>query len=421
MSKAIINSIRQAIQNKTVSRWEEVGFNGYAVISMGVGKSKIIAQAINRYVEVCGQPVGDPPIVALVNSQTLRDSELPAELKKWGCLHPVKIACYQTAYKWKKKHIGLLLADELDFALSDRGAYAAIFRNNTHGAFLGLTGTMVAKKFEQSVDIFKAFPFMDYPLRKAHEDGILNPVKVWIHEVPLGSDPYDGTPYGESAKYRWIDGKIRAAKQGISNAWANKKTAINLGYPYDEYEKEITSLGFTKQWWESSGGNPNSRLNLMQTALSLRYYAKALKEDLLSNDAANTVILFAQLTNEIDALTENGFHGKNNDPTLVPRFNAGEIREIGAVKKVNRGVNFVNLNNAVIHSFNSSLTDALQGYIGRMVRLDPEKTAHVHFLVSVYEWKGEKHYCQNAFWLSDILCDRELMHLEKQIITLNYL
>jgi len=385
---------------------------------MGVGKSKIIADAINSFVDKHGVPEAHWPIVILVNSEFLRDDELPKELEKWGCKHKVKIACYQTAYRWKNKEIGLLICDELDYALSDSGGYAKVFEKNKFDFFLGMTGSLIPSKFEKSLSVFSVPPFMRYTLKNAQEDGVVNRVKMWIHEVPLTTEVYEGTPYGEISKYKWITKNILQAKHEISKLYAIKNELYHRGEDYSHIEQSIFKEKNKKKYWEFSPANPNSRMSMMRNTKSLNDYAKKLKENLLQSNKDAKVIVFAQLTKIVDEITKHQYHGKKADKSIIDRFNEGDVSELGVVKKVHRGINFQGLNNAVVHSYTSSMTDALQAYVGRLVRLPIEELGHIHFLVSYYHNGDEKMYCQNAYWLGEIVGNVDLNHIEKQIVNL---
>lgn len=413
------NSIQNSVQKKVLDLWFFHHCFGYGLVSMGVGKSKIIADCLNEYVKRFGMPPNKMPIVILVNSKYLRDTELPAELKKWGCEVKVKIACYQTAHRWVEKDIGLLIADELDYALADQGKYSNVFKKNEFRHFLGMTGTLIPDKFAESLSIFKQGLFIKYSLKDAHRDGILNPVKIWIHEVPLTTEVYEHTPYGEVAKYKWIQKKIDGLKRDITQQYAIKQDYWENDLDTTPVELEIIKLKNQKKYWEFSPKNESSRMNMMKKAKSLKDYAVKLKENLLATDVNHKVIVFSQLTSIVDMITDYQYHGEKADISVIDKLNTGEIRELGVVKKVHRGVNFKGLNNALVHSYTSSLTDAMQAYIGRLVRLPVDQTAHIHFLVSYYTHYEEKIYCQNATWLSEIVHNVELSHIEKNIINLN--
>lgn len=409
------NALRSKIQSEALEAWVEHGYNGYGLISVGVGKSRLMALAIHRYLQDHPEfdyKKYDFPIVILINSSELRDTGIPEELKKWGVKTNVKTVCYQTAYRWKKK-IGLLIADELDFAITEGKRYLQVFQNCKYDNWLGLTGTMIESKGEIAEEQFGSGPFYEFPLYRAQDFGLINKTEIWVHEVPLYTSSTPSAPYGEVSKYKYIQNIIQDCKNKISSIY--DELAYNPTFDREYELKEIIqSLKKKKEWWESKPSNPNCRLTMMRTMMSLSEYAKKLKKVILS-DESNKVILFGELTSEIDKIALYAYHGKKADREVIDRLNSGEVRELGVVRKVQRGVNFHKLNHAIVHSFTSSVTNANQAYIGRMVRLEPDEIARVHFLVSYYYEGDEKIYCQNHNWLNTIMSSEELKHL-----TINY-
>lgn len=409
------NELRSHVQEEAITRWVAADYFGYGLISMGVGKSRIMALAINRYLQDhpgFDYQKYDFPIVIIVNSSTLRDTEIPMELKKWKVTVKVKIVCYQTAYRWTDKKIGLLLTDELDFAITEGERYLQVFHKCKYDAWIGLTGTIVSGKEEATKALFGRDPFIEFPLSKAQEMGLINHTEIWIHEVPLYAHKTMNAPYGEIKKYKWINKNINEFRAKISDIYDYFKAHRNLDYSENlALNASLNEFKSKKEFWESRKSNPNSRMQMMHSANSLSAYARILK-DIIVKDPANKVIVFAELTTEVDLISNYAYHGKKSDDDILEKFNSGEISELGVVRKVNRGVNFVNLNHAIVHSYTSSVTNATQAYIGRMVRLEPGQISRIHFLVSYYMENGEKEYCHNYNWINSIFNSRELQHLK---------
>lgn len=409
------DELKSYVQDETIIRWVANMYYGYGLISMGVGKSRIIALAISKYLQ--DHPEFDYlkydfPILIVVNSSTLRDRDLPLELKKWKVTVKVKIVCYQTSYRWVNKKIGLLLTDELDFAITEGERYLQLFHRNRYDAWLGLTGSLIEGKEETTKALFGRAPFIEFPLASAQEHGLINKTEIWIHEVELYKHQTTDAPYGEVAKYKWICRKIAELKERISEIYDTFKSGRYIDMSEKlELNEELNMLKSKKEYWESRGSNPNNRMQMMHSARSLSDYAKILKA-LILKEPANKVIIFGELTSEVDLVADYAYHGKKADDDILEKLNLGDIRELGVVRKVNRGVNFMDLNHAIVHSYSSSITNAVQAYIGRMVRLEPDKIARIHFLVSYYMEGPEKVYCQNYTWIQSIFSSRELKHLK---------
>lgn len=409
------NKLREDLHKNIINKWFQEGCIGWALAAMGTGKSRVIAEAINVFMESkYSENIRDCqyPIVIGVPSKFLRDQELPSELKKWRCNHKVKIACYQSIYRWKK-HIGLFIADELDFAISEEERYTRSFTENSIEYFLGLTGTMVEEKYFKSLDIIHRHPFFEYSLRDAQLDGVINKTEIWLHQVPMTMDPYENTPYGEISKYKWIQKNIDQAKSEIEDGWYILSNQNQYTYSAIESAKsKINKYKGIKKYWESSGRNKNSRLKFLRSLKSTKEYAKNLKKAIYEYDEKNKIIIFSIYTKDVDDITPYAYHGKSDDPDIIKEFNRGEIREIGACKKANRGVNFSDLNHCIVQSYSTSLTNAMQAYIGRMVRLDPNETAYIHILYSVF-WQNNKiQYAHNYNWVQNLLNNKELSHIK---------
>ena len=172
---------REQIQENTIKDWFLNKKRGTYILSVGIGKSKIIADILkqieNNYSSY------DIPILIGINSTLLRDSELPKELKKWGFNSEVQIECFASLYKYKNKKIGLYIADEADAQLTP--VYSEFFTNNSIADILLLTGTMSPEKRSllEALDL----PSIRTELRviDAQEKGLLNNTNIFLHKVPL--------------------------------------------------------------------------------------------------------------------------------------------------------------------------------------------------------------------------------------------
>ena len=180
---------RNKFQYSIRKTWRTYDYIGMFIISMGVGKSKIIAKSINDYKKHFTNTTSDLEILILVNSSTLRDTGLPNELVKWGAIggKSVKIECYQWLLHNKeifKSNIGLLICDEIDVALSP--AFGKAVNKLKAECKLFLTGTLSDAKREL-LKQFKNFPpiLYEYGIQKAQQDGLINKMKILLHEVPL--------------------------------------------------------------------------------------------------------------------------------------------------------------------------------------------------------------------------------------------
>lgn len=438
------NIKRDKIQQEVISDWVKNDRWGMYVISMGLGKGKIIADTIKNVLQdeeaLANISEKSIPILIQVSSEFLRDVDTMNELIHWG-ISPdlfrnkfIQLVCYQSSSRWRKdKNIGLLVSDEVDFSSTEN--YGKVFKIQKPVYSIALSGTFIESKeeFTKELEYFPPVRFK-YPVEQAQADGIINKTKIIIHEVPLYTKEDIKVTYknkktgkpdqfftSEQKKYEWVEKEILIAtirlnqlKRTVSDEDASYSERNNASYAIP---KAINTL----KYLQYSSGNKNSRANLTYTLQSLTDYTIQLKNELLSNSLINIddelskdnkVIIFGKFTDIIDEITPYGFHGKKSKDEgdeIVNRFNFNELREIGVVKKANRGINFKNLNHCIGHTFTSSETDYLQGTKGRMTRLPIHRNAYIHILYSYYyvvnKKTGEvvKKYCQNKSWADAFL------------------
>jgi superfamily II DNA or RNA helicase len=396
---------RGKFQSMVRRTWKEYNYNGMFIISMGIGKSKIIADAIRDY-KIYSKEYETKPeleILILVNSSTLRDTGLPGELLKWSApgAKSVKIECYQWLLHNKEvftTDIGLLICDESDVSISP--TFGKLVNKLKARSKLFLTGTLADTKRELLKE-FKNFPpiLYEYGLQEAQRDGLINKSKIFIHEVPLSMErnieiKVNNEKYmrSENNNYIYTQDKIDTCKE-LEKVYRKQGTI-----------SEANKFAAKKKWWESNPKNKNNRVAQLTENQSLINYARKLRDILHLENEENKVVFFATRTDIIDKLTPNGYYGDVED-SIIKQFNTGEIREIGVCKKANRGVSFVGLNHCIAQSYNSSQTDQNQGVLGRMTRLPIEELAYIHILVSTYVNPANKEptYCQNFEWVRNLV------------------
>lgn len=440
------NEKKSYIQDKVLNLWIKDNYRGTFILSVGLGKSRLIALALqewyNNMVSKYGEDFNKHVIIG-VNSTYLRDEGLPKELAEWKVeskiLDKVSIHCYQSLskdtfftklkkkQKVDKKDIDLVISDEADYALTDK--YSSIYSNIGDVKYLNVTGTIT----ESGLDIINQLQFYPeikgvFSVNDAQKYGIINNVKIIIHQLELNKEKNIKVEYkdkstgktkhfytSENDQYDYINreinklrGAIFAVREEINRTPLERKGPL-FG--------KLKNLNFLKKLKESGrGDNVTSRANMLYSSDTITSYVKELKDKILE-DTSNKVIVFAINTKDIDNLTPNGFHGKTDkDRDVVEEFNTDKIREIGVCEKANRGISFENLNNAVVHSFNSSVTKYIQGLIGRMTRLKPkidsegkevQSTAYTHIVYTTYvDNTGKTRACRNFTWLSNLIEER---------------
>lgn len=440
------NRKRGEIQDYILNDWISNNRWGAYLASMGLGKGRIIAQAIlstlndeESYNKIINR---DIPILIQVSSTILRDEDTVNEIINWGVDKElidkgiIQLVCYQTSFRWRKdKNIGLLISDECDYALTE--SYSKVFNVQNPVYNLALSGTFIDSKVDLAKDL-KYFPDIRfrYPISQAQEDGIINKTKVIIHEVPLYTEKNIKINYrnkktkkpdffytSEKDNYEYIEKEILIQTIKINRLRRDSRDYDLSAREIAEAIKQLPKAENRLKYLIFSPNNKNSRTNVTYTLKSLTDYTIKLKDSILhdpkinldnEHSKPNKVIIFARLTKTIDLITKNGFHGNTDREDVnevVKEFNRNEIRDTGVVQKANRGINYVNLNHCIGHSVPSSDTPYLQGTKGRMTRLPIYRNAYIHILVSYYNVKSPKtgivvkKYCRNKAWADSFLRD----------------
>jgi superfamily II DNA or RNA helicase len=130
-------------------------------------------------------------------------------------------------------------------------------------------------------------------------------------------------------------------------------------------------------WWAIS-----QRKRMLWTLSSSSNTAKFIKEQILVNPS-NKVLLFSELTEQAEKLSEYSIHSHNDkehNQTLINWFNEGKIRELSSCQSLTLGLNLKGANFAIFESFNSSNTNNEQKS-GRTNRLPVEDTASLIYIV----------------------------------------
>jgi superfamily II DNA or RNA helicase len=99
----------------------------------------------------------------------------------------------------------------------------------------------------------------------------------------------------------------------------------------------------------------------------------------------NKVLVFCGLTEQADAICKYSYHAKSEE-NFLPAFDAGDIRVLTVVGKVDRGINLVGVNNIIFESPVKSFTKFTQKS-GRGRRLNVNEVLDIYYLIPYYKDK----------------------------------
>jgi superfamily II DNA or RNA helicase len=331
-----INLQREKLQTEAFDALEEVGFNGMFILPTGSGKGKVLVDIIKAL---------DPKSILYVcDNKNLRDKDFPAELRKWDAAHyidRINFQCYQTTYKWNDKYYELLLADEADYAMTEE--YSKVFFNNTFNHTVLTSATLADEKREMAKTIVPIV--YEKIISDIVDDKVVNKEQVYFVNYMLSD--------AENKRYLAFNEQFKTALN---------KAAVN--------QKQIQYIQRNRKLFMSSLiSGKNNCIDLLKR---------------LHATITNKILVFCSLTDQADKITRYTYHTKNEGLDNLSKFNAGEIRVIAIVGKVDRGQNLNGVNNIVFESPMESRTKFVQKS-GRGRRLHVDDILNMYFLIPYYK------------------------------------
>lgn len=378
---------RQEIHDTAEAHWHIGGRTKTLVLGTGVGKSKVAINILRTLME-CGALTMKSKILLLVSDTNLRDTSWTAEFIKWKAeeLWPlVRAECYQTAYRWRNEEYDLVIADEIDFAISEK--YSEAFTENKYGMILGLTGFVEADKMPLLETI--APVTFKFTTNDAQAAGILN--EVHLVGVDFKLSPIKNikieykTSAGEAASFMSSENDQYAFIHEQCDKYYGQKVMLDRKIaesfildPVDvkRYDSADSSWGY----WTKK------RSAFLNTCNSSAIAAKKLTDMILEKSATAKMLVFSvrkAQSAKVCKYTYNSDSSIIQKAKLLSDINSGEIRRLGLCKALDRGANLEGINVIVMESYNSSKTSFQQRH-GRGCRLNPEEMLYLYVLVPYF-------------------------------------
>jgi superfamily II DNA or RNA helicase len=374
---------RDKLQERAGQIWLESNQMATIILGTGVGKSKLAIDIMS----LLDLPK-DAKILLLSNSESLRDDNWREDFIKWGkesLWKNVRSECYQTAYKWVNTEWDLIIADEIDFAMTPE--YAKFFFNNKLKRVLGLTGTITPEKEANFLNKIAPVIFQ-YSTQDAQKANILNQTQLVLVEFNLSRNKNDIT-----VKYK-KGGKEKSFTQSENDAYeyADRLYNVSVG-TLEKYRDDINV---------TLGMDPDGLRKMEKAERDMKTFSRKRKEILYNSKAAQTVartitnkvlecpnskvLTFSQFTEQANQICKHTVHSNNDKKTNdkhLAWFKDGKIRDLGTCKSLNRGENIPDLNALLIESYDGSTTSFQQRH-GRGVRLRPDQTMYLYVLLPYF-------------------------------------
>jgi len=342
---------KDIVQQKALQSWVDAGKTGTCEIITGLGKTFISLHALYTMPK-------DSKVHLFLAEATDRRKDLMDDIIKYNKIferdvladYNLEFYCYQTAYKWRDKEFGLVIADEIHDALSP--AYSQFFIYNGYDAIIGLSATIIkSTRYEKNGNVFtkgdllKAYApiCFSYGMNEGQDDGTARKLNVYVINHKLNEIDKDVKAGNrnkvfyqtEAAAYKYWDSQHK-------RAW----------FIVDEEKKQL-KIRITA----------HKRSQILYTLNSKVEATKAL----LKGIDTKTIVF----GNSIDALlkvTKNVVSSKNTDEEnskIRHNFETDKISVIGSFKKLKQGANLTGLDNCIIMSYYGTDKDLIQ----RMGRL----------------------------------------------------
>lgn len=359
---------RDDIQHQAKEAWVKNNKKGTLELATGTGKT--IAALHCLYT----MPKKDGTVHLFLAETVERKQDVLEDIKKFNLLFNVNVLedyrllfrTYQAAYKYTDYEFGLIIADEIHFALSPE--YSKLFTNNKIQAVVGLSATIDrATKYEVDGKVFTKGDLLDkiapvcftYTLADAKNDGIGRVLDVYIVASTLDS-VNKNIPAG-SMKKRFFQTEEAA-------------------YTYWDLEHK-------KSWFIEDEEMKNMKIRITATKRSNILFNLpskiAIVHKLLSIISGKTIVF----GNSLDSLlkvtknTVSSRYSEDKNKAIRKDFDEGKINIIGSFKKLLQGANLRNLDNVIVMSYYSKEKDIIQR-LGRM-RKNGEKVGSAFILLTL--------------------------------------
>jgi superfamily II DNA or RNA helicase len=301
------------------------------------------------------------------------------------------------------KHFDLIIADEIHTMMTPE--YSKLFENTKYKYLMGLTATHdITSKNDKGKYYGKYCPVI-YEYYESADDGIINKTRFFIVDHYLNNEDLikirtkDGViTQGELKRYEYLTenikkGQRRMIAQGSDN-WFND--AAN--------------------WFWKRQGNREQTFAAMMYLNAIKYrkefllnlpssvkIAKKIK-DVLIRDTDGKVLIFSELTAQVNKISSNTVHSKNKEEVnqfRMDEFNAGNLRDLGSCQSLTLGLNLKGASHAIMESYIGSSTRSKQKK-GRLDRLPTDNIADM-WIIRVNGTQSEKWFDEmvKGFDLSD--------------------
>lgn len=376
-------------------------------MSTGTGKSKVAIDFIKENAAIFS--------VLITSPRTNLKENWRKELYKWGLEHfgsdwwivdgrriHITIENVQTTYKWNSS-FDLIIADEIHTMMTPE--YSKALELGTQW-LIGLTATHDITEENGKQAYYDKYAPIIYEYYGSAEDGLINKTQFFIVDHHLDNDTKvlvetkkETFMKGEADHYAYLTKRIEAGQRMMlaqgSTRWFQDAADWFWKGQGDKEQKFAAMM-----YLNSIKYRKDFLLSLNSTAI----IARTIKRGILSGDKASKVLIFSELTKQIERATSKTIHSHNSVKVNQKRmddFNEGRIRTLGSCQSLTLGLNLKGATHGIMESYIGSKTRSQQKK-GRLDRLATDDVAEMWFIV-VHDTQSVKWFesMSKAFDLSN--------------------
>lgn len=338
-----------------------------ALLSTGVGKTKIAIDCINKICDKVFKNEGEETTVLIVVDKKVHFSSWKAEFEKWGGIKTDKVefCCYASLHKYAGSYWDIVVLDECHHVGSEVRLDALKTINIAYN-IIGLSAT-VSKELKIWFKHQYKTTIVSCTTQDAIESDILPDPTIYL--MPLVLDAVNSTELYEINKHSHNE----PIYDGYANLWVHKRSKKHafIRCTKRQYLSELDGLvGFYKR--KAAGGNPAMK-NMWLRACGdrLNYLANAKNDriqEILVKLKNHRTITFCTSIAQSEILGKNCIHSKNKaSQDILDSFNESKIKHITACHMLNESVNLTNCKYGIFANINASETIQIQR-VGRSLR-----------------------------------------------------
>lgn len=362
--------LRDKIQNDAFIAWENNSKNGTIVLATGLGKTFVALHALHS------MPKNDGKRHLHLAETIEREKTFLESVKTYdeiyGCdtlaEYNIEFACYQSAYRWRSRRFGLVIADEIHDSLTP--SYSDFYEYNIYEAIIGLSAKIDEDTEYEVTRGFVVLPVTKkqylekyckivykYTMIQARKDELNRNLDVHVINHQLDSK-------NKVIECNGKNGKFYKTELDYYEYWYRKSKSINQNLSKEKQKlfKQISNTRIN-----------NLLYSLPSKITPCRKLLKHLDRTLIFGNSIDALEKITPYT--ISSRNDVGKR-KGKNQYFLDLFDKHKINNIASFKKIKQGANIKDLENLILFSYYSTEKDIIQRF-GRLRNSDEKGNVFV--------------------------------------------